>query len=347
MKEIKIYRAIFNDGWFGDAGYVEEIVDQIKEAEGDDILLRMSTPGGSVFQGRAIITHLKEHTGKVNAIVDSAAISMGGVMLAFADHVIADEDAFIMLHKAYGGGNAELLMTINKQIAKSFKKNRSNNPKFDAKAIDKIFLSKDTGDYWFTAREAEKIGLVDKVTTNGATSLVAEGQDFIEEYYSHTGDIKNKIINNNNEEEMDLLNKKEVQELEAKLEKAQDDLKNQTNDLSALEDEKIKLEKEIAELNKANTEETKTFEAQLKTANESIESLTNDLKTTNETIENDSKAVVELGKKYDNLLAQIKKTVTGFEVEDTQNGADGKNLPENYGRAARIREKQQQQLKDN
>ncbi len=101
MKEIKLYGVISNEGFLGmgENGYIERIANEIKDAKDGDINLRINTPGGSVFDGYAIITNLLEHKGKINMQVDGFAASMGGAILAYADNATAYDYAYVMLHK--------------------------------------------------------------------------------------------------------------------------------------------------------------------------------------------------------------------------------------------------------
>ena len=332
MKEIKLYNVISNDSFFGigEQGLIDRVTKEIKDAGEEDILLRINSPGGFVFDGQAIITNLKEHKGEKNMIVDSLAASMAGVLLAFADHVLADEYSMIMLHKAYGGSNAELLSAINTNIANMFKSKRGVDPEI----IDKIFLSKDSGDYWFNAEEAKDLGLVDEITKDGALSIAASSQDIIDKYYAIIGGEKNKKTINNNEVEM--LKGKEFKELEAKFENAQNALEDQTNKAATLEAENEELKtdnerltQEIADLNedKESVEsENVSLASEVKSLEGKITNLENSFELNSKEIRSLSESVEVLDKEMKEYKDLIKKTGSGFTVEsragDDAPGAD-------------------------
>jgi len=328
MKEILLYNVISNDSFFGmgEAGLIDRVVTEIKDAQNEDILLRLSTPGGSIFQGQAIIRNLQEHEGKVNIIVDGLAASMGGVMLAFADNVIADKFSRIMLHKGYGGDGSKettaLIDSLNSQFADLFKAKG-----IDSELIDKIFLSKEDKDYWFTAEEALAIGLVDEISDLGIKNkLVATTTDLVSEYYNLFGnkDKKHEVKN------MNLFNAKEKKEFEDKITALTDEVTNLTNansDLNvlkaSLEEDNEKINKEINDLNEANA----TTDNKVVDTNAKIEALVKEnaaLKSSiesNETIMQDVlDQVKQVKDDFADLVATIRKTNTTFEVEKTQNG---------------------------
>lgn len=198
MKTILFYRVVSNNGLFGlGAGYVENVIKDIQSSE-SDILFRINSPGGSVFDGYAIIQHLKEakERGVVNMIVDGYACSMGGVFLAYGDNVKVSQLARIMLHKAYNPyldpeedkEEIDFIKTINQDIKGAFAKmieSRGKDPSF----LDEIFGSDDDKDYsnggkqyWFNAEEAVKFGLADEVVEENHLKLVAD-IDLKQKYY--------------------------------------------------------------------------------------------------------------------------------------------------------------------
>ncbi len=323
MKEVKLYGVISNEAFFGmgENGYIERIANEIKDAKDEDIKLKINTPGGSVFDGFAIITNLLEHKGKINMQVDGFAASMGGALLAFADHAAAYDFAKVMLHKAstYSDNDEmlKLLDSLNKQFAEMFK-----NKGVDADLIDEIFLEVGNKDYWFTAEEAKEIGLIDEVLKSNQTQkLAASGEDYMRKYY--------ELFNNKNNE-VEMLGQKEKNLLNTLKGQIQDFL--DIKDKLVTEDQiqnfltKEEIDKVTEEVNTYNTEKVKEnneenknkIEESVKNITETIKELTesfNDLEKTN--TESNEK-VGNLEKKLENTIEAILKIDSDFKVEDKE-----------------------------
>lgn len=65
------------------------------------ITLRINSPGGDVFEARAIATAIKQHAGKVTAHIDGLAASAATTIAAAADEVIIADGSFYMIHNAW------------------------------------------------------------------------------------------------------------------------------------------------------------------------------------------------------------------------------------------------------
>jgi ATP-dependent Clp endopeptidase proteolytic subunit ClpP len=78
------------------------MVDELAKAGGQDVELRINSPGGSVFDGQAMYTALAGYGGKVTAHIDSLAASAASFVMMAASSVKIAENAMIMIHKAWG-----------------------------------------------------------------------------------------------------------------------------------------------------------------------------------------------------------------------------------------------------
>lgn len=134
-----------------------------------EVHLRIDSPGGDVFGGRAIAQAIREHDGKVIAHIDGLAASAASFIAIAADEIIAAPGAFMMVHKAWSlaMGNADdftataaLLDKIDLSIAASYAARGEG---------DSIFwLDKMANETWLTGDEAQALGLVDKVIDEAA-----------------------------------------------------------------------------------------------------------------------------------------------------------------------------------
>lgn len=102
---------------YGNIGYYDieahHMIEALKPHAGKDITLHVLSNGGSVFQGQAIYAALKDHSGKITAIIDSVCASISSFIVMAADEVFIRPFAQIMIHECRGGarGTAEELRT--------------------------------------------------------------------------------------------------------------------------------------------------------------------------------------------------------------------------------------------
>jgi len=162
--EIFIYDQIGSD-WFGDGVSDKEIAKELKAHEGEDITLRINSPGGSVFDGMAIFNAIKAHTGKVTAQVDGLAASAASVIALAADEVLMGDGTFMMIHSAsvFIGGNADelmnyvnLLQKMDREILKIY-----NSKTGIEESVLAEMLKAET---WMNAEEAVQKGFADALT---------------------------------------------------------------------------------------------------------------------------------------------------------------------------------------
>lgn len=128
------------------------------------INLRINSPGGDVFEARAIATAIKAHAGKVVAFIDGLAASAATTIAAVCDEVEIADGSFYMIHNAWtlalGDKNdfrttADLLDKIDGAI-------RADYSKRTGISEDEIaaFMDAET---WFTAADAVEKGFADRL----------------------------------------------------------------------------------------------------------------------------------------------------------------------------------------
>lgn len=101
---IYLYDAI-GDSMFGGIGE-SQVVNALKDMEGQHVSVRINTPGGVIDTGIAIYNALKRHKGGVTTYVDSLAASMGSYIMLAGDRRIIASNGMVMIHNpatlAYG-----------------------------------------------------------------------------------------------------------------------------------------------------------------------------------------------------------------------------------------------------
>ena len=149
----------------------EDITNQILEApENESIEIWMNSPGGSVTSGWAIIAALQNRETNITVVGDAS--SMAFIILLFSDNVTAYDSANFLIHRAASWWedvmNEDELKDIenrNKVIRKKLEA-RIDEEKFEkvtGKTFDDIFDMENRLNVRLTAKDAKKIGLVDKV----------------------------------------------------------------------------------------------------------------------------------------------------------------------------------------
>lgn len=179
--------------------------------KGEDVTVLMNSPGGSVFAGWTMIGRMKERGGKINCKVYGHAASMSQYFLLFCDHVEALEVTKFLIHRADGyvrnEDDQKFLDKINKEIRKHME------TKLDIEVLesiagvtmDDIFNGEEVKDVWLTAKEAKKIGLINKVNRMAPEELKAFNNRFVAYNRLQGSDLsqgseivqESEIINNN------------------------------------------------------------------------------------------------------------------------------------------------------
>lgn len=165
-------RIIFLTGEIDDA-LADLIVAQLIYLEGvdskKDISLYINSPGGSVSAGFAIYDTMNYIKCDVSTICIGMAASMGAFLLAAGakGKRISLPNSKIMIHQPLGGasGQASDIAIQAEEILKTKEKLNSIISKNTKQPIDKVRLDTDR-DYYMSADEAKKYGLIDQVIEN-------------------------------------------------------------------------------------------------------------------------------------------------------------------------------------
>lgn len=131
-----------------------------------DIQVYMNTPGGSVHAGLGIYDTMQYISPDIATICTGMAASMGAVLLAAgtAGKRTALTHSRIMIHQPMGGaqGQAADIEITAREILKLKKELYEILAKHSGNTYKKIEKDSDR-DYWMTAEEAQKYGMIDEV----------------------------------------------------------------------------------------------------------------------------------------------------------------------------------------
>jgi ATP-dependent Clp protease, protease subunit len=126
--------------------------------------IRISSPGGDVFESRAIMAAIQRFSGKTVAHIDGLAASAATSIALACNEVVMSDGAFFMIHNASGFAygdkqamrdSADLLEKVESVIITDYTKKTG-------KPTDQVIAWMDS-ETWFTASEALDNGFVDRI----------------------------------------------------------------------------------------------------------------------------------------------------------------------------------------
>lgn len=178
-----IQKRYWSDDKFIDAELVREQLDKVK----NDVIIRLNSTGGDVFQGVEIYNYLKDHPSHITVEVMGTAASAATFICAGADEVIMNTGTTFMIHNAITGvwGNkndlkkvVEMMDTIDDSIISIYEEH-TGQPKDQLQQ----WMDNET---WFTADEAVKYGFATSLKLTGSRNetdahLTAEFQSMVNE----------------------------------------------------------------------------------------------------------------------------------------------------------------------
>lgn len=110
VAELIIFGEIASSRWSNSDVIPSDVNNLLSEiGEGDALDIYINSPGGSVFAGIAIYNMLARHKGHKRVFVEGYAASIASVIAMAGDEIIVPENAYLMIHKAWGFaiGNAD------------------------------------------------------------------------------------------------------------------------------------------------------------------------------------------------------------------------------------------------
>jgi ATP-dependent Clp protease protease subunit len=137
-----------------------------KESNKEDIKLYINSPGGSVTSALALYDTMQHVKASISTICIGQAASAAAVLLAAgaSGKRLALPNARVLIHQVMGGaeGQQKDIVIAANEITRI--KNQLNQilSKHTGQAVKKIEADTDR-DFWMTAEEAKKYGIVDKI----------------------------------------------------------------------------------------------------------------------------------------------------------------------------------------
>lgn len=135
------------------------------------VALRINSPGGDVFEGRAIATAVRNHPAEITAYVDGIAASAASWIAIAAKDVVMAQGAFMMIHNAsavvIGDKNDMVSMAATlEQLDASFVTDYAQKTGQEPEQI-RAWMDAET---WFSAEDSVARGFADRVDTAAAAT---------------------------------------------------------------------------------------------------------------------------------------------------------------------------------
>lgn len=198
-----------------------DVLEEIKKADGKDLTVVINSGGGSVYDGAEIYTELKDYDGHVEVKIVGLAASAASFIALAGDVVKMSPVAEIMIHNAsmlnYGDYHSmdkasEMLQNTNKIIANAYRLKTGKSFEELLELMDK--------ETWLTPQQALELGLIDEIMFEENIKLTANVGIMLPE------NVVNKVRNTLNQKQ-DSNVESRLKSIEAQLESINKTLNNQ------------------------------------------------------------------------------------------------------------------------
>lgn len=169
---IYLYDLIDQDSYWGFTAV--QMLTLLAQADGRRVKLRINSPGGDVFEARAMATAIAQYQGGVDVMIDSLAASAATFVAAAGQSRTMAEGGMWMIHKAWtiAVGNeddlADTVSMLQKADATILSDYRRITGQEDQQLVD--WMAAET---WFTGAEAKDAGFVDELWVPGQSANAA------------------------------------------------------------------------------------------------------------------------------------------------------------------------------
>lgn len=98
---IEMYDNIGYDWWTDGGITAKSVSDQLRRMRGQDVEIRINSPGGDMFEGIAIYNVLREHDGEILVKIMGMAASAASIIAMAGDTIKIGAASFIMIHNCW------------------------------------------------------------------------------------------------------------------------------------------------------------------------------------------------------------------------------------------------------
>ncbi|OZC62137.1 hypothetical protein CH267_00930 [Rhodococcus sp. 06-621-2] len=185
--EIMIYDEI-GESWWGGVTAADFVRDLATVDADQEIVVRINSPGGDVYDGIAILNALRGHKAKVTTVVDGIAASAASFIAMAGNEIVMSRNAEMMIHEASGicignaedmRGLADRLDKIGANIAEIYA------DRAGGKAED--WRSAMLAETWYSDQEAVDAGLADRIESGDSDQASKKKNKFDLSFFNYAG----------------------------------------------------------------------------------------------------------------------------------------------------------------
>lgn len=172
-------------------------VESLVNGSDKDIVIKLNSPGGDVFDGIEVYNYLKSLDNHITIEVTALAASAASIIAMAGDEIVMDTGSQMMIHQASTitwGNKAEHYKTINalETIDSSIVSIYAERTDIDRDTLSD-WLS---GETWFTAEEAVAKGMADVIggsqKVENTVNISIDTDDVVQKVIAHL-ESKNKL----------------------------------------------------------------------------------------------------------------------------------------------------------
>jgi len=177
MTEFNIFGAIDSYNYTRD-----RLKATLDSAGGGDVVLNISSEGGSVVEGLAIAAMIAEYKGKTTANILGISASIATIVSIACDEVKMPTNGLFMIHNSAGGWgmtkeekekDIKILATIDEMMLKAYVEKVEMSGKLingDKEKTIKKFRQMMIDETWLNPQQALKYGLIDTIQENASST---------------------------------------------------------------------------------------------------------------------------------------------------------------------------------
>ena len=205
--EIDILGEIGN-GWGYPANYLRY---QLKDAGSDPVTINISSPGGEVTEGLAMVDMLEAYEGEVTTLGYGLVASIASVVLLAGNKVRMTPNSFLMIHNPWTlamgdstelSATADLLAKMEAKLQNIYVSKLEKSGKTSGNLALKVKRWMDA-ETWFTAQEALDAGFIDEIQEATKQANIIQMQPALARYVN----VPAALFNNQKPEEMNAAQK--------------------------------------------------------------------------------------------------------------------------------------------
>lgn len=196
------------NGWGYSSRYLRY---DLAEAGGQPITLSISSPGGEVTEGLAMVDMLEAYEGEVTTLGYGLVASIASVVLLAGDKVRMTPNSFLMIHNPWTlamgdstelSATADLLAKMEEKLQNVYVSKLEKSGKTSGNLALKVKRWMDA-ETWFTAQEALDAGFVDEIQEASKQANIIQMQPALARYVN----VPAALFNNQKPEEMNAAQK--------------------------------------------------------------------------------------------------------------------------------------------